>query len=141
PLATIVAGLETLSSDAMLEELISLVGPDRLVFSLDLLEGRPLLNTKIAAWQSLDPLAIAQRAIEVGVTRMIVLDLAQVGTGGGTSTNDLCRQLKRLRPNLEITSGGGVRGPADLELLAEAGCDFALVASALHDGRITPQIT
>ena len=26
---------------------------------------------------------------------------------------------------------------ADLELLAKAGCDYALVASALHDGRLT----
>jgi phosphoribosylformimino-5-aminoimidazole carboxamide ribotide isomerase len=37
-----------------------------------------------------------------------------------------------------IVAGGGVRGVPDLEALANAGCDAALVASALHDGRLTP---
>jgi phosphoribosylformimino-5-aminoimidazole carboxamide ribotide isomerase len=38
---------------------------------------------------------------------------------------------------MELTSGGGVRGRDDLAALADAGCDAALVASALHDGQLT----
>jgi phosphoribosylformimino-5-aminoimidazole carboxamide ribotide isomerase len=70
---------------------------------------------------------------------MIVLDLAQVGMGQGVGTEPLCRALRSLAPELEIIAGGGVRSLADLRSLAAAGCNAALVASALHDGRLTPQ--
>jgi phosphoribosylformimino-5-aminoimidazole carboxamide ribotide isomerase len=36
-----------------------------------------------------------------------------------------------------VLAGGGVRDLDDLRQLAEFGCDGALVASALHDGRLT----
>jgi phosphoribosylformimino-5-aminoimidazole carboxamide ribotide isomerase len=35
-----------------------------------------------------------------------------------------------------LLAGGGVRGYEDLARLADAGCDGALVATALHDGRL-----
>jgi phosphoribosylformimino-5-aminoimidazole carboxamide ribotide isomerase len=89
-------------------------------------------------WRGLDAEAIAARALDAGVRRLIVLDLARVGTGMGAGTEALCRRLRQLDGGLEITAGGGVRGPADLATLAASGCDAALVASALHDGRITP---
>jgi phosphoribosylformimino-5-aminoimidazole carboxamide ribotide isomerase len=37
---------------------------------------------------------------------------------------------------VEIITGGGVATRNDLAILAQAGVDAALVASALHDGRI-----
>jgi phosphoribosylformimino-5-aminoimidazole carboxamide ribotide isomerase len=62
-----------------------------------------------------------------------------VGVGGGTRTLDLCRQIQEEFPRVELTAGGGVRGLDDLKVLAAAGCDAALVASALHDGRLTAE--
>jgi len=38
-----------------------------------------------------------------------------------------------------LIAGGGVRGLADLTALARAGCNAALVASALHDGKLLPE--
>ena len=75
-------------------------------------------------------------ALRAGVQRMVVLDLAAVGMGGGAGTERLCRTLRCSYPQLQIIAGGGVRGPADLVSLERAGCDAALVASALHDGRL-----
>jgi phosphoribosylformimino-5-aminoimidazole carboxamide ribotide isomerase len=37
-----------------------------------------------------------------------------------------------------IYAGGGVRDDADLRALESAGAAGALVATALHEGRITP---
>jgi phosphoribosylformimino-5-aminoimidazole carboxamide ribotide isomerase len=133
-LAGIVAGLESLDSPATLAEIVLEVGSERLVFSLDLKAGRPL--TKAEAWQGLSPEQIATIALRAGVRRMIVLDLARVGMGDGVGTEPLCRTLRCLAPELEIIAGGGVRSMADLDSLARAGCDAALVASALHDGRL-----
>jgi phosphoribosylformimino-5-aminoimidazole carboxamide ribotide isomerase len=136
PLAAVVVGLETLSDPESLPAMLHAVGPERLVFSLDLKANMPLAASP--AWGGLGNEAIAQRALEAGVRRLIVLDLARVGTSTGTGTEALCRKLRRLDRDWEITAGGGVRGPRDLEVLAESGCDAALVASSLHDGRLTP---
>ena len=134
PLAGIVAGLESLDSLETLEDILGAIGPGRLLFSLDLKAGVPL--TAAPAWQGLSPEQIAVIVLRAGVRRMIVLDLARVGMGAGVGTEPLCRTLRSLAPELEIIAGGGVRSAADLDSLARAGCDAALVASALHDGRL-----
>ena len=76
-------------------------------------------------------------ALTCGVKRMIVLDLADVGVHQGPRTEVLCRRLRHQHPDLELTAGGGVRGPDDLNRLKECGVNLVLVASALHDGRLT----
>jgi phosphoribosylformimino-5-aminoimidazole carboxamide ribotide isomerase len=131
--AGVVAGLETLAGPHMLTALVASVGPERLVFSLDLKERRPL---GAAAWPARDAIAIANHAIGLGVRRLLVLDLARVGRGGGTGTEDICRQLKKAWPDVEVLAGGGVSGSEDLRRLRLCGVDGVLVASALHDGRL-----
>ncbi len=128
----VVVGLESVPDPETLARLVELLG-DRLVFSLDLREGRPL-----GGWPMADPFAIAEEAIRLGVRRILVLDLARVGVGGGPGTADLCARLASL-PGIEVSAGGGVRGRADLEQLRSLGVESALVASALHDGRLTPE--
>ena len=136
-IAGIVAGLESLADPGALAEMCREVGSRRLVFSLDLKHGVPLASGP--AWQGLSAEQIATIALRAGVRRMIVLDLANVGMGEGVGTEPLCRALRCLAPDLQIIAGGGVRGPADLDSLARAGCDAALVASALHDGRLSAE--
>ena len=124
----VVAGLETVPGPAALREIVAAVGADRVVFSLDLRNGAPL-----GEWPNPVPAAVA-----CGVTRLIVLDLARVGGGSGTGTDELCRALAAAYPQVEVIAGGGVAGPADLDRLAACGVRGVLVASALHDGRIQP---
>lgn len=135
--AAVVAGLETLDGPAALDELCRACGAERIVFSLDLSCGRPLGD--VSRWESDDPAAIARQAVASGVSRMIVLDLAAVGVGQGVPTIPLCRRLREEHPALRLITGGGVRGPADLETLSAAGIDQVLIASALHDGTLGPR--
>ena len=105
-----------------------------MIFSLDLAEGRSLAPGD--TWPSgVDE--IARVAIDSGVERMILLDLAAVGTGGGKAHLERCVSLKAAYPELELITGGGVRDLGDLQALRSAGVDGVLIASALHDGRIT----
>lgn len=134
PIAGIVAGLESLDGPRALAEMVRAVDTQRLIFSLDMKHGQPVARS--AAWRHLSATQIGQLALRLGVGRMIVLDLASVGVGCGVNTLPLCRTLRGMEPALQLIAGGGVRGPADLDALARAGCDAALVASALHDGRI-----
>ena len=135
PQARVVVGLESVGDPAHLPLIRAALPPDAGAFSLDLMHGKPLNPS--AAWQSATPLQIAAGAVSAGFSRLIVLDLAAVGVGRGPASAELCRSLRAACPQVELLSGGGVRGPEDLRQLAACGCDAVLVASALHDGRLT----
>ena len=134
----VVAGLETIGTPIALASLIASAGPDRLAFSIDLRDGRPLVDT-LPTWGTTDPLRIGRTAIDLGIRRLIVLDLARVGTGRGFGTEAMLEALRVLGPiGLELIAGGGVDGPADLDRASGLGLDGVLVGSALRDGRIGP---
>lgn len=136
-LKVIVVGLETITNASELPAMLNTLGKDRAAFSLDLKHGRPL--TLIDAWRGLAPEAITQHVLGLGFSRLIVLDLAHVGEQQGVGGVELCQRLHQQFPQVELISGGGVRSLTDLQALASAGCRKALVASALHDGRIAAE--
>lgn len=131
--ARVVVGLETLPGFDALADVVRALEAERVVFGLDLRAGVPLLAA--GARHADPPLALVERARAAGVGAVLVLDVARVGTGGGVDTA-LVAEIRRRHPGLELLAGGGVRGPADLAALAEAGCDGAVVATALHEGRL-----
>jgi phosphoribosylformimino-5-aminoimidazole carboxamide ribotide isomerase len=131
---SIVVGLETVVGPPALAEIVQALG-ERVVFSLDLRHGEPLGERN--AWEGRDAWSIAAQAVRLGVRRLLVLDLACVGLGGGTGTRELCARLCAAYPDIEISAGGGVRNRGDLEELRDCGVRAVLVASALHDGRLT----
>lgn len=133
----IIAGLETLRGPEALTELTRLVGSESLLFSLDLKDGRPLGD--LSRWRQPDVHGIARQVVELGVQRILLLDLGRVGMGQGTGTEHLRAELREAFPALEIWAGGGVPGLEDLRRLQEQGTHAVLVASALHDGRIQPE--
>ncbi len=131
---SLIAGLETLYGPEALALLCQRVGPERVLFSLDLRSGQPLGTA--ASWGHGGSESLAQQAVKCGVQRMIVLDLTGVGVGGGVHTLSLCTELRNRYPALELITGGGVRGREDLERLQQQGLDGVLVASSLHDGTL-----
>lgn len=131
---SIVAGLETITGPDELAAMAQAFG-ERLVFSLDLQRGEPLGDRD--AWQRRDAESIVAEAVQFGVRRLLVLDLARVGLDGGTGTRELCARLCAKHPQLSISAGGGVRNRGDIEELRSCGVQAVLVASALHDGRLT----
>jgi phosphoribosylformimino-5-aminoimidazole carboxamide ribotide isomerase len=133
----VVAGLETLAGPEELERLVAREEAGRVVFSLDLKEGRPLGDA--ATWGTLEPHAIARTAIAAGARSLLVLDLARVGTGAGPGTEEVCRRVLAESPDTELSVGGGIRDGADLERVRGWGVRAVLVASALHHGAIRPE--
>lgn len=133
-----VIGLESLASPTELVKLAQNITSSSAIFSLDLCEGR--LWTTSAAWQNLSPWQVVELAIEQGFRRLILLDIADVGKQSGTRTLELAATIHQRWPQVELSGGGGVRGMVDLRALEQAGFTQALVASALHDGRLTPEM-
>ena len=138
PRSELVIGLETLRSFSELQTMRFnyFVPLNRAVLSLDMRAGVALARDP--QLQQLQPDLIVAQAAHLGIGKFILLDLADVGTGKGTSTLPLLAQLCGQFPDCEFIAGGGVRGPDDLRALQQAGAAGALVASALHDGRLSP---
>ncbi len=130
----VVVGLETLPSMTALVDLCAVDRRPGLVFSLDLRNGIPVASDPLS--RCAQPETIATSAASAGVDEMIVLDLAHVGAGVGPPF-EACRRVRAAVPNIPLFAGGGTRGMDDLSRLAGIGCAGALVATAIHDGRIT----
>ena len=88
-----------------------------------------------SALRAMTPRELARRAVDAGVETVIVLDLARVGGLGGAD-DAMMREIRAALPGVDLIAGGGVRDQADLDRLAAAGANGALVATALHRGVI-----
>jgi phosphoribosylformimino-5-aminoimidazole carboxamide ribotide isomerase len=137
--STAIVGLETLTTFDVLDATCAAVGGERVAFSLDLRNGAPIKSPNGPTGLS-DASDIGARAVAAGVGAVIVLDLARVGTGAGVDVQ-LMEAVRRAAPGVVLLAGGGVRDSADLQALAAAGCDGALVATALLSGAIGGSVT
>ena len=132
--STVIVGLETLTSFEALADTCLAVTGERVAFSVDLRGGVPVASPNVSD-QAATASAIAAHAADAGVGSLIVLDLARVGTSAGVDLR-LLEDIRRAAPGVALFSGGGVRNASDLRALARAGCDGALVATALLSGVI-----
>jgi len=129
----VIVGLESLRQPEGLAAAVAAVGAERVVFSLDLRDGRPVIAAG-AAWAEERPLiALARLAVEAGVSRLLVLDLARVGAAAGPAI-DAISAVREALPEAVLLAGGGVRDAADLAALEALGVSAALVGTALHRG-------
>lgn len=106
------------------------VAAKRVVFSLDLRDGKPLGD-----WGD-DPVAIVERVVAAGINRIIVLDLARVGMRAGFVDEKLCADLVLRFAPARFFVGGGVRSWDDVQRLESLGVSGVLSASALHGGKL-----
>jgi phosphoribosylformimino-5-aminoimidazole carboxamide ribotide isomerase len=129
----VVVALETMPGFELLHAIVQRLGADRVAFSLDLRNGAPLASA--APLRAMEPREIARRAVDAGAETVIVLDLARVGSSGGAD-DVMMRDMRAALPGVDLIAGGGVRHEVDLERLAAAGANGALVATAVHRGAI-----
>ena len=133
----VVLSSESIADLTQLKSMIQPFDPASLIFSIDL-RNRSLLAGD-PRWEGKPPLEMARFVFEHGLCQLIVLDLAAVGTGHGVPTLELCQRIKSLLPGMSIISGGGVASAQCVAQAARAGLNGLLIASALHDGRLTKE--
>ncbi len=129
-----VVGTESLGPDTLTGDLLAAPAPPR-VLSVDLREGRLISPHPELAGR--EPAAAAPLATALGASELLVIDLARVGSGSGPPLRAVA-QLAATLPGIAVYAGGGVRDDNDLLALQAAGAAGALVATALHEGRLTP---
>jgi phosphoribosylformimino-5-aminoimidazole carboxamide ribotide isomerase len=115
-----VMGSESLAAE---DEVATLRDDPRVILSLDF-RGTAFLG----------PQSLLQSP-DLWPARVIVMTLARIGGDEGPDLPRLA-QIRARASGKRIFSAGGVRDAKDLQALQYAGAAGALVASALHDGRL-----
>ncbi|MFA6523804.1 MAG: imidazole glycerol phosphate synthase subunit HisF [Candidatus Peribacteraceae bacterium] len=132
-----VLGTTLFTNPDLVRQAISLFGIDGVVAALDVRDG----TVRIEGWREGTGMTLneaLQRVEELGISDVLITDIARDGMGEGPNT-DLYRRLCRTFPTLRITASGGIRGPADIRALRDAGCTAAVVGKALIGGEVTLQ--
>ncbi|MDY0748821.1 HisA/HisF-related TIM barrel protein [Paucibacter sp. R3-3] len=88
--------------------------------------------------QRLDPAGCWER-LTLWPERVIVMTLERVGADSGPDLDTLRAVAASARPCTRLIGAGGIRSEADLSEAEAAGADAWLVASALHDLRLSPR--
>jgi phosphoribosylformimino-5-aminoimidazole carboxamide ribotide isomerase len=129
----VIIGTETLQSKSFVGEAIRLFGSRHVVVSLDLKGDKVLVKLGLAGCKN--PLCLLREFRAMGVSQVIVLDLARVGSGEGVNVAFLKKVIEEVGGNVYV--GGGVRNMEDLVELKNLGVSGVLVATALHSGKIS----
>jgi phosphoribosylformimino-5-aminoimidazole carboxamide ribotide isomerase len=129
----IVVGSETLSNLGFVSQAVSAFGEDKIVVSIDQKGGKVLSASDSIAL--MDAVSFAQQLASLGVRQIILLDLDRVGTERGINLVLLRDILEQTR--VEVLVGGGIRSLQELEQLRTLGVSGALVATVLHNGKVT----
>jgi len=103
----------------------------RCLASIDIRGGRVV--SRAPELSGLSPVECARLLSEIGFDTMIAVMLDRVGTYSGVDLG-LVESLICVAERLVV--GGGIRGLDDLLRLRDMGVHGALVASALHDGKL-----
>lgn len=128
----IVIGTETLLSLDFVNQAVEFFGENRVVVSIDLKRGKVMSVSENI--KSMNPIPLAQTLEKIGVSQIILLDLDRVGTERGANVEVLKEVLKKTKAKVLV--GGGIRSLQDLEELRNLGVSGALVATALHNGKL-----
>jgi len=129
----IIIGTETLENLDFVKEAVKLFGENRVIVSLDLKGGKVVSSDSYIKGRS--PVELAKAFQGMDVAQIIVLDLARVGMNKGINLKMAKEILEQTQ--VEVLTGGGVRDIKDLEKLRSIGVSGVLVATALHNGRLT----
>ncbi len=125
--ARVVVGTAAFSGD--LDSFVDALG-DRLVVAVDVRDGA----VSIAGWteSSLPVDDAVDVCVRAGVARLLCTAIDRDGTLSGPDV-DLVRRVAE-RSGLPVLAAGGIRSEEDVEALARAGAEGAIVGRALLDG-------
>ncbi|MDQ1262814.1 MAG: phosphoribosylformimino-5-aminoimidazole carboxamide ribotide isomerase [Euryarchaeota archaeon] len=104
----------------------------QIVVSIDMRMRRVLSSDSCLAGQT--PIELLERLNHLDLKEVILLELDRVGTSSGLDIAFL-EEAQRVSEN-PLMLGGGVKDERDLALLEKIGFSGALVATAVHNGRI-----
>jgi len=130
---TVILGTETASLELIQEAAKRF--PGGIYVSIDIKNGEVLTKDKN---MMIKPGELVEVLNGWDIRDIIILELGRVGTGTGVDTGFLQDMVGSS--DHDVLLGGGVRDMNDIDALKETGVSGALVATAVHNGRIPVQL-
>ncbi len=130
----VIIGTETLKNIKDLEKILGVIGKERVILSIDLMRNKVVSGCK--AWKEKNPLEISYQIEELGVEKVILLELSKVGSEEGVPYQPIKEFVENT--SFKVLTGGGVRDLEDLKKLEEIGVEGVLIATAIHKGTLKP---
>ncbi|VVB88184.1 Imidazole glycerol phosphate synthase subunit HisF [uncultured archaeon] len=109
--------------------------PGRINVSIDIKNGRVLTKDKNLM---IEPQELVKQLNEYDIEDIIILELNKVGTSAGID-EDFYKEIAGLSDH-GVLAGGGIRDMNDINALKKIGLDGALVATAVHSGKIPAEL-
>lgn len=132
----VVVGTAAFAAPEALREYAAAFG-ERLVVAIDVRDGRVAVEGWVRETE-LAPEQAAIRCAESGVARLLCTAVERDGTLAGPDAG-LLRSVVAAA-GLPVLAAGGIASERDLETVAAAGCEGAVVGRALLDGRLSPAV-
>lgn len=131
-LGSLILGLETIQDLSVISGCLEILGVNKTIVSVDMYKEN--IQTNIQEIQQQNPIEVIKRIEDLGVEKIILLDLYKVGQKiGGIPPLYL-----KIRENFDgqIIVGGGIKDIKDIELYMDKNFSGVLIGTALHDGTI-----
>jgi len=129
--ARAVLGTSAVLDQDVVKEAVATLG-EKIVVALDVSRDKIMVNGWKEEAGLLEDLLPA--LTQIGVARFLITSIAADGTMNGPDFGLYRRALKLT--NRPVLASGGVRNPADLGALADAGVEGAIVGKAIYEGGV-----
>jgi phosphoribosylformimino-5-aminoimidazole carboxamide ribotide isomerase len=129
--ARVVLGTAAIWRPQILSEIAS---PAQVVAAIDVAAGEALGDGWTGKGLGLETVVAGVRGN--GIERMLVTSISRDGTMAGPDLG-LVERVRELAPDMALIASGGVGGLSDLQTLADAGCEAAIVGRAIYERRFT----
>jgi phosphoribosylformimino-5-aminoimidazole carboxamide ribonucleotide (ProFAR) isomerase len=127
----VVLGTAAVWSPQILAEIES---PARVVAAIDVAEGEALGEGWSGKGLGLEAVLAGLR--KNSIERMLVTSISRDGTMAGPDVG-LIETVRTMAPDMALIASGGVGHLGDLQTLADAGCEAAIVGRAIYERRFT----
>jgi phosphoribosylformimino-5-aminoimidazole carboxamide ribotide isomerase len=114
---------------------LGVFGPERLILGADARDGK-IASSGWTESSSQEIGEFVSAFLKAGFRYVVCTDIGRDGMLSGPAV-DLYRDLIKQNPEIKLVASGGIRGLDDLDVLAEAGLDGAIVGKAIYEGHVS----
>jgi phosphoribosylformimino-5-aminoimidazole carboxamide ribotide isomerase len=129
----VILGTVAVENPSLVERLISIYGPERVIVSIDANKGKVATR----GWREvseLDALTLCEALEKMGVTTIVYTDILKDGMLQGP--NFAIYQKLSEKTNLQVIASGGIGSLKDVEMLASLGLYGTIVGKALYEEKV-----
>ncbi len=131
----ITAGSIAVRQPDEVEKWLEQFGPEKIILGADVKDKKVYINGWKTATQW-NLFSFLKSFAEKGIQYVVCTDISRDGLLGGSAV-ELYKEVIKEFPDLKLIASGGVHRAEDLDMLADAGLEGAIVGKALLENKIT----